>query len=74
VSKARRNRVCSSFVPSALQSWRAVCTARISAHRSPSAHLISHARSQTASESTSSPRAKNCLCITTCAVTSPLRK
>ncbi|POI25693.1 hypothetical protein CIB84_010556, partial [Bambusicola thoracicus] len=74
VSKARRNLFCSSFVANALQSRRAVCTAWISAHRSPSVCLISYSKSQTASESISSPRAKSCLCITGCAVTSPLGK
>ncbi|KFR07258.1 hypothetical protein Y956_16647, partial [Nipponia nippon] len=72
--KARRSLVCSSFVSNAPQSRKAVCTAWISAHRSPRAHLISYCKSQAASEASSNPKAKNCLCITSWAVTSPLRK
>ncbi|KFQ59333.1 hypothetical protein N334_01938, partial [Pelecanus crispus] len=72
VNKTKKS--CLFFLSNALQSRRAVCTAWISARRSPWAHLISYSRSQTAPEASSSPKAKSCLCITSCAVTCPLRK
>lgn len=70
--RARRSLVCSSLLSNALQSRRAGCTARISAHHSPWAHLLSYSRSQTAPEASSKPKVKSCLCVPGCAVTNPL--
>ncbi|KFW08331.1 hypothetical protein N326_04448, partial [Eurypyga helias] len=69
-----RSLVCSPFASSALRSGRAICSAWSSAHRSPWARLVSYSRSQAAPEASSHPKAKGCLCVTTCAVTNPLRK